>query len=233
MRLETVAGVAAAFCLGITVSAQQNGAAQRSTDAQLDAKQPMTVVGCLVRESDYRRTHKLGKGALGGLGLGDEFVLVNATRVSGTSSSGAGSPSVTADRCAESGTGDAYRLTGKKEDGLKRFVGRWLEVTGTFDHERDAKTAAGQTNAKLPAEIKIASFREASASASGSVASSTETPRPSVAPPSSPAPASTEARNESRAPLPKTASNLPLVGLIGLISLAAVAGLRLWRLGAL
>src|SRR6184192_2007217 len=49
----------------------------------------MTFVGCLVKETDYRAAHNLGKGALGGAGLGDEFVLVDATMTPAPAAAGA------------------------------------------------------------------------------------------------------------------------------------------------
>jgi hypothetical protein len=232
MSIRSLAGIAAAaICItGVSASAQSNKSNSKTTSDIRDEKASMTVVGCLMSEPDYRKAHGLGKGAIGGLGLGDEFVLVDAT----DSSSAATAPASTSARCTESGTGKAYRLTGTREEELKKLVGHRIEVTGAFDHERDAKTAAGETNAKLPPEIKIASFREASASAPATASTNAAPPVQANAAPSSstPAPASTEARNEtpSQQPLPRTASNLPLVGLIGLMSLAAAFGLRLLSL---
>lgn len=227
-----IAGIAVVACsVSVAAFAQTNSRNPKDT---------MTLVGCLVGESDYRRAHGLGKGALGGVGLGDEFVLVDATtapaagaaeRASSepSSTAAAATPPAGATRCSETGSGKAYRLTGKREDELKPFVGRRIEVTGSFDHERDAKTDAGQTNAKLPAEIAIASFR--AAPAAGAVASAGATP---ATPRASAEPSSTVARNEppERGALPKTASNLPLVGLIGIMCLSAAFGLRLSRRSA-
>jgi hypothetical protein len=120
-------------------------------------------------------------------------------------------------------------LTGRPEEELKPFVGKRIEVTGSWDHERDAKTAAGQTNATLPPEIKIASFREAPESPAPAIATAAA-PAASPEPPASPAPESVEARNDTpERSLPNTASTLPLVGLTGLISLTAALGLRLGR----
>ena len=192
MSVTRIAGtIAAIFVAGSTAFAQ--------TGAN------MTVTGCLMKEADYRKAHHLGKGALGGLGLGDEFVLVEGS--------------------CDSANGTAYRMTGKKEEELKPFVGHRIEVTGQWDHKRDEKIADGQVKAKLPPEIKIASFRDAPASATASAA-----PAP-AAPPSATAPAAPEQRvasNETNTnrQLPHTASNLPLVGLIGLISLTAFFGVR-------
>jgi hypothetical protein len=232
---------AAAVVLSASALAQSNNPASSqlaqpsSTQAaaqSTDTTTPMKVVGCLMKESDYRKAHKLGQGALGGIGLGDEFVLVNATiepMTSSSASSGssdspssapASSKRASTSRCTETGQGTAYRMTGQLEEHLKSFVGHRMEITGTFDHARDVRTAEGQTDAKLPPEIKIASYRDA----------------PLVSPPaaaSTPLPASTVAQNEPPAApavgttgeLPKTASNEPLIALIGVMFLAAGVGI--------
>jgi hypothetical protein len=196
MSLTRIAGTIAATLIAASTAFAQTGAS-------------MTVTGCLMKEADYRKAHHLGKGAFGGLGLGDEFVLVEGS--------------------CDAANGTAYRMTGKEEKELMPFVGHRIEVTGQFDHKRDAKIAAGEVKAKLPPEIKIASFREAPATATASAAPAPTTP--SAAPPAAPAaPEQTVASNETRAnrELPHTASNLPLIGLIGLISLSAFFGVRLF-----
>jgi hypothetical protein len=223
-----------------TPTRETQGSETASTQAE-NTSGSMTVVGCLIREADYRKAHGVGKGALGGVGLGDEFVLVDATTVASPSSTGSASvtnpalpssASPTSGTCAEAGTGQAYRMTGKLEDKLKPFVGHRMEITGQFDHPRDAKTAAGETNAKLPAEIRIASYREASARQAPATASAVPAPAPSAqsAPPVSPAP-QTVASNQApeRQGLPKTASNEPLFALIGFICLTAAFGVHFLR----
>ena len=193
MRVARIAGTIAAIVVAGSTAFAQTGAS-------------MTVTGCLMKEADYRKAHHLGKGAFDGLGLGNEFVLVEGS--------------------CKAADGTAYRMTGKEEKELKPFLGHRIEVTGTWDHKRDAKIAAGEVKAKLPPEIKIASFRDAPEAATASAA-----PAP-VAPTTSPAPAAPEqtvASNDTRAPsLPHTASNLPLVGLVGLLSLVAFFGVRLF-----
>jgi hypothetical protein len=187
-------------------------------------KQSMTLVGCLMGEADYRKAHELGKSYFNNADMSDEFVLVNASNTSGGAVSEGSTP------CKEASGGTAYRLTGKKEKELKRFVGHRMEITGTFEEKRDAQIAAGEKSAKLPAEIVIASFREAPVAVAAAPAPApAPAPAAAPAPAPSPAPESTVARNESREALPKTASNLPLIGLIGLFSLTAAFGLRLSR----
>jgi hypothetical protein len=236
MNTRKIAGlIAAAFCVSTAAFAQSDSRPASEQKSQVSANSTMTVVGCLMKESDYRRAHNLGKGALGGLGLGDEFVLVDATEVATTSAAEttseparpAASPSSTAATCRESGTGKAYRMTGKAENDLKPFVGHRLQVTGQFDHERDARTAAGETNAKLPPEIKIASYREAPAFAGQRATSSSPAPVAQSVPPAQDQVASNQPSNERR--LPNTASNLPLVALVGFVCLIAALGLRFGR----
>ena len=239
MDTRKIAGlIAAAFLISSVAAAQSKSAAAQQKTQASPPSGTMTLTGCLIREADYRRAHGLGKGALGGVGLGDEFVLVDATEVPSGSGPAATEPSSTspspsAQRCTETGTGRAYRMTGKAEDKLKPFVGHRMQITGEFDHERDAKTAAGQTNAKLPAEIKIASYREAPASqaapsASANVPPATPPASSAPPPPSKPSEVASNQTSEPR-PLPHTASNEPLIALAGLIGLTAALGVRLFR----
>jgi len=230
MYARRIAGlIAAAFVVSATAFAQNESRPASERQNQPSASNAsMTLVGCLMKETDYRKAHDLCKGAICGLGLGDEYVLVDATEVSSTAP--AARPSSSA-ACSETGNGKAYRMTGKAEESLKPFVGRRIEVTGTFDHERDAKTAAGQTNAKLPPEIKIASFREASGAASAVSKSENAAPVATPAPvPSTPqSVASNQPPAERR--LPNTAGNEPLFALIGAMCLTAAFGVRLIRFG--
>jgi len=110
-------------------------------------------------EPAYRRAHNLGAGAAGGLGLGDEFVLVdvkvsdannmsgsmsssdNSTGSSASSSnssmsSSSSTSSASMSTCADQGV--AYRLTGTAEEHIKGLVGHQLEVQGRFKHANDA-----------------------------------------------------------------------------------------------
>ena len=211
MRMGKVAVVTAAACmLSIPAFAQSN-----KTPSSKAQKQSMTLTGCLVGEADYRKAHNEGKSYFNNADLNDEFVLIE----------GSGS-------CTASADGKAYRMTGKREKELKPFVGHRIEITGSFEEKRDAQIAAGEKNAKLPPEVVVASFREApSAVAAASAPAPAPAPAAAPEPAPSPAPVATEARNEtpSREALPKTASNLPLVGIIGLFSLTAAFGLGFAR----
>ena len=102
-----------------------------------------------------------------------------------------------------------------------------MEITGTFDSASDVRDAAGQTDTKLPAEIKVTSYREPSAASAPAIASAAPAP-PAPAPRAS-APASNQAV-ATAGQLPKTASNQPLVALIAFLSLFAAAVIHVTRL---
>lgn len=205
-----------------------------------------------MRETDYRKAHDSGKGGpLGtGVGRGDEFVLVNASKSTAGSSSAPSSTdcsSVTA-----SGSGEAYELGGSREKDLASYVGRRVEITGTL---KEAKTESAATGEAKPTggfdplkqdlklfEVDVVSFRPVASSQSAAAPAppaASPAPEPPAAAPAQPAPAprpaspatppqqSTSA--EPRGNLPRTASPLPLTGLFGLLSMAT--GLLLRRRG--
>ena len=117
---------------------------------------------------------------------------------------------------------------------MKAFAGHRLQVTGKFDNANDARVAAGQVTAKLPAEIEVSAFQEASASPVAERTATAQTPAQT--------PASVQARNESvrtapqdanRGGLPRTASQRPLILLAGLLLLCVAVVLRIARTTAL
>ena len=211
MRMGRIAVVTAAACmLSISAFAQSN-----KTSNTKAYKQSMTLTGCLMGEKEYKGAHE-GKANSSSAKADDEFVLTEGS-------------------CGNTASGKAYRLVGKRSHELKPFVGQRIEITGSFEEKNDAKVAAGEKKSSLPPEVVVASFRAVTAASAAPAPapvaeSAAPAPEPQVAsaapaPVESPAPVATEARNE----LPKTASNLPLVGLIGLLSLTAAFGLRLAR----
>ena len=68
-------------------------------------KTPVSLTGCIQREADYRRQHHSGKGGFLGFGggLGNEYVLVNASR----------NPRRGFRDCSTAVGGQAYELTGR------------------------------------------------------------------------------------------------------------------------
>jgi len=274
----------AALCVMIPVG---NAAAQ--TDAVDDEAHSITLVGCVMRESDFREMYGPGQsGPRGpGIGLRNEYMLVDAHPVTPSGSN----PGVveTTGTCppAPGGFPTAYELTGPREQEVASFLGHRVELTGM---QKRAKTrAVGTSGLREPTggfdplghelhlfEVEVASFRDAPVAAAAAavttpapapepvapaepVAAAPPAPAPeaevaavpppapfpeapvAAAPPPAPAPEPTPQtstaqqappeppRQVAQAPLPKTASPLPIIGLIGLLSLTAAAGMRLLR----
>jgi hypothetical protein len=252
-----IASAAAVLTVGMAAFGQTTGQAptQAASQAGTEQETQITLVGCLQREADYRKANQSGRGGAvaTGVGLGNEFVLVNATTGTGTSST-AETPAATsgaeADCATATGTGQAYELTGKREGELAKFVGRRIEITGMLKKagsETAGTTGTAGTETKpsggfdplgqdlrLP-EVNVTSFREvtrspqaqAETAAPAATAASREPapePQPTAQEPAS-APVGTSGQAEQRE-LPRTASPLPLAGLIGLLALGGVLAIR-------
>jgi len=196
-------------------------------------------------EPDYRRAHSLGRGTVGGVGLGDEFVLVDvkvspAKSDASTSSSSAPSSapktvtSSASSACADKGV--AYRLTGTQEEKIKGLVGQQLEIQGRLKHADDVAAAGAQPADKLPAEVEIVSFREVRSAEAVSEPAPTMSTTPTTPTTPTRAQATTPeptqptipVTREPRTPatsepsaLPRTASASGLVVLIGVLALAS------------
>jgi hypothetical protein len=237
--------VGVALLASTTAFAQGTTTTSSTTTAKSDSPaQPVTLIGCVQKESDYRKAHniKKGGGLNMGIGDGDEYMLINATRVSG------GVPSVTTVGDCTAGSGEAFELTGPKEEQFKNFVGKRVEVSGT---QKRAKLAAnGQpTGGSAPGggelklfEVEVASVREAvvataqvretPAPATTAPAPATTAPAPAVtAPPPAPAPTATAGERPAPATtaLPHTASPLPLFELASLLAFGGAYGVRRLR----
>ena len=125
--LSLAGGVLAATVLNTAVLAQappQSKPAPPTAPAapatQAAEPQQVMLVGCIQREADYRQAQDKGRGGVAGtgVGVGDEFVLTNASMAK-QGLSPAASP---ADA--------AYELTGDNEEKAKAFVGKRVEITG-------------------------------------------------------------------------------------------------------
>ena len=112
----------AAFAQSPQSSSPSSPAAQQST---APAGSQVTLVGCVMRESDYRQATDAGKGgpAHTGIGRSDEFVLIHAKK-------GAGPAPATCS--AAKGTGEAYELVGSREKDLEEYVNKAVEIRGTL-----------------------------------------------------------------------------------------------------
>jgi hypothetical protein len=109
-------------------------AQQQSASTTTPAQVPVTLVGCVQREADYRRAQHAGQGGAAGTGagVGNEFVLVGATTMTaGATALALGTPSAEPDAAATGGMADgAYELTGPVEGQVEQYVGRRVEVVG-------------------------------------------------------------------------------------------------------
>lgn len=224
----TVTGAAVLSCAVAFAQSNDQATAQAIGQAGVADDTPITLVGCIQREADYRRTHDLGRGGVAatGLGRGNEYVLINASRAG---SSGA---AARADLdCSFEATTEAYELTGDRERDLEPFVGRVVQINGMLkeaDTEPVGTSGASQPTGGVDPlgqdlrlfEVNVTSFQEVTAAA--------QAPSPAA-----PAPAAPDAQPIGTAgtddQLPRTASPLPIAGILGLLSLGGAFGLRALR----
>lgn len=245
-RSYSVIGAAVLLCATVTF-AQSNNQTTTSTAGQVSGtdETPITLVGCIQRESDYRRQQNAGRGGVvgTGVGLGNEYVLINA------SAPGSTGTSTEIDCTSATSVGEAYELTGKPESELKAFVGRRVEISGMLkkaDVKSDAVGTSGTTATRPTGgfdplgqdlelfEINVMSFREAPAVAAAQAqqtvgtTGAAQTPAARADAPAAEAQAETTVA-EGQDQLPRTASPVPLTGLLGLLSLAGALGFRTLR----
>jgi hypothetical protein len=231
------------------------------TSAQDNGEREITLVGCVMRESEYRDIYGPGRsGPRGpGIGLRNEYMLVDARETTPGTSIPA-----EAMACPAVGTTfpTAYELTGSNEREIAEFIGRRVELTG-IQKKANARPV-GTSGILRPTggfdplghelhlfEVEVGSFREAMVAAAPApapaerveVAPAPEPPavepeperevaeaapaEPVAEPEPAPAPqAEVEQVPQVAEQLPRTASPLAVVGLVGLLSLAAAAGIR-------
>ena len=206
-------------------------------------KLPVTAVGCLQREKEYRQTHDSGKGRSG---QGDEYILVNAT-VGVASMHVEPATEAESNNClASPDNGQAIELTGHGEKDLDPLVGRRVVITGMLKNAKHDPEAVGTSGAFTPvprsgghvgSELHLREINVDSGALAPVIIPRNEAaiapaePAPVAAPEPAPQPEpAAEVAEVIVAPeLPKTASPLPTIGLIGLLSLAGAFGLRLFR----
>ena len=155
--------------------------AQSPAPATSQQEERVTVVGCVMRESDYRKAADAGKGGVAGTGLGagDEFVLTNASPASAAASAAASNAPGRSQEGAVGTSGAvgfaAYELTGSNEKQAEQFVGKRVEISGTLKRaEMGAAGPTGGATARKPPsgvdvggkdlklrEIEVASVKEA------------------------------------------------------------------------
>lgn len=211
-----------------------------------DHKMAVTAVGCLQGEREYRREHEHSKFAGTGTGLSNEYILIDAV-IGGPEMAITPSTEQESANCiAARGNGQAFELTGAGEDSLAPLLGRRVVIRGMLKHAKHDTGPVGTSGTFTPvptdggsilgSDLKIREINVESASLApvaepvrnepaifGAPEPQPEPEAPALAEPQAPAPA-------APAPaLPKTASPLPAIGLIGLLSLACGLGLRLFN----
>jgi hypothetical protein len=136
-------GAAAVIAMALPAAAQSQ--ANKETASAAKSGSPVTLVGCVQLEKDYRADLSAKKGGpLGsGVGQGNEYVLVNAKPAT------TGEHQTRQDTIATAGEQGDYMLTGKTEDGLKRAIGRQVEVVGTVEPFRPNRNAT-EARDRLP-----------------------------------------------------------------------------------
>ena len=215
-----------------TAAFAPRGLAQ-SNSIEIEEDTPIYLVGCIQRETDYRRQQGIVKGGfLGtGAGSGDEYVLVNASR---------GTDGTTGD-CAASAGGDAYELTGPGESDLEPFIGQRVAISGMLKEADVDPTAGRPTGGNDPAGRDLRLF-EVEVKSASALAPAPENTLALSEPDRGPV--ETFQRQDERGVavqeqaiaddrddvsddrLPRTASPLVLTGLLGLLSFGGAAGLR-------
>lgn len=126
---------------------------QQQPTATAPAEGPVTLVGCVQREAEYRRARDGGRGGAAGTGagVGNEFVLVRASTATPPDAPTPGA------RPTESGTVEtagmatgAYELTGPAEGQLEQYVGRRVEIVGKM---KSGPTALSDRAPKVTATV--------------------------------------------------------------------------------
>jgi len=123
-RISCGVGCAAVLAFAVAASAQQP--AQPPASAGSSSDQEVTVTGCVQRESDYRQARDAGKGGMAGtgVGVGNEFVLINA------SSGAAAEPTTPTGTSGTASSMAAYEVTGPNEGQLAGHIGKRVEIRG-------------------------------------------------------------------------------------------------------
>ena len=217
---------------GLTAAALSSllGTQVYAADEVKAEERPISLAGCIQRETVYRQQNNSGKGGFLGFGggLGDEYVLVNASR---------GADGAFGD-CTTATGGEAYELTGSAEEDLEPFVGQRVAITGIRkEAEIDATTGQPTGGRQAGDDLRLFEVEVASFSALAAPVQTYTVARAPEPPPfeedevqtdtSRVDPSAEQGVDDDR--LPRTASPLALTGLLGVLSLAGVAALRTRR----
>jgi hypothetical protein len=239
--MRITCSIAAALVVGCTaISAQTPEQRPAETTAQAAGTAgEITLIGCIQREADYRRQHDSGRGGVAGTGLGrgNEYILTSAMRMGSAADSDMDCGTIGATSGAP---GEAYELTGESEPKLEPYVGRKVAVTGMLKDADTEPVGTSGSDVSTPTggfdplgqdlklfELNVTSFSEVTAAPEPSAAApapSNVEPQPEVA-----AAPTTAVQEPVREELPRTASPLSLVALLGLLSLGGALTVRAFR----
>ena len=153
-RISGGASCAALFVFAVAAFAQPPAQPQATPGSTTD--QEVTVTGCVQREADYRRARDAGKGGVAGtgVGVGNEFVLINASTGAATARA---TPTGTAGSAASSAA--AYEITGPNEGKLADLIGRRVEIRGKLKGSETGaagKPTGGATAGEPPRGVDVA-----------------------------------------------------------------------------
>ena len=160
-----VAASVMAFGVGIAAQGAGQQPSQPPTQPSTrSAEQQITLTGCVQRESEYRRAQDAGRGGVAGtgVGVGNEFVLTDASSSSATTAGAR-----PAEPTNPTGTGGmaasakmAYELTGPNEGQVGQYVGRRVEISGTLkaaETTGGGQPTGGATAGQPPRGVDVAS----------------------------------------------------------------------------
>jgi hypothetical protein len=135
--------------------------------SQKSMEQQVTIAGCVQREEDYRKANNLGRGgAVGtGVGVGNEFVLINVSPAGTTAdasapkSDAATGTAGTTGAAGASAKAQAYELTGSNEGQVAQYVGRRVEIVGKLKAAESgpAGPTGGATAGTPPSGVDVTS----------------------------------------------------------------------------
>jgi hypothetical protein len=156
MKYALMFATAAAW--SVAAFAQAPAQNPSTATATAPSQAPVTIVGCVEKESDYRAGRDQGKGGVAGTGIGagNEFVLTNASMANST---GAVGTSGTTPSTSASSMTMSYELTGSGEGQAAAFVGKRVEVMGRLKAEEigAAGPTGGPTAGAPPSGVDVAS----------------------------------------------------------------------------
>jgi hypothetical protein len=110
------------------------------------------MVGCIQSEADFRKARNLGRGGTAGtgVGVGNEFVLIDAKMASAGAPPAAGAATGTTGAAAQ-----PYKLTGANEGKASQFAGKRVEITGTLNAETAGTAPTRRPTAGAPPQIDV------------------------------------------------------------------------------